>query len=66
MTLDEVIARLYEHFSFLRDDRPLTHEEYYLEDAVLTMFSILDYAKLLIDKFGSLEAAMDALECRDA
>lgn len=60
MTIDEVLTRLYEHFSFLREDRPLTPEEYYLENAALTMFAILDYAKLLIDKFGSIEEALDA------
>lgn len=60
MTLEEVKQRLEEHFRYLGDGRALTPDEYLLEQASLTMFAILDYAQKLINKFGSLEAALDA------
>lgn len=64
MTLDEVKRRLGDHFAVHDDGRPTP----YLDEAVMTMFAILDYAQLLTDKFGSLEQALEAekvVHCKD-
>ena len=66
MTLQEVKDRLFAHFSTFIDDDGIT--QYYLQDAANTMFYVLDMAVLLVEKFGSLEAALDAekvTRCQD-
>ena len=62
MTLNEVTNILEGHFKYvLKNDSPLKFGgDDELHDAVLTTFSVLDYAKVLEDRFGSLEAACDA------
>lgn len=56
MTIEEVKRRLAQHFAVHDDGKPTP----YLDEAVLTMVTILDQAQMLINKFGSLEAALDA------
>lgn len=68
ITIDETIKWVENKFADLIYDpcyRPRDEREY---EAVMTVISTLEYSKLLTDKFGSLEEALEAekvVHCRE-
>lgn len=68
ITLDETIQWVTEEYSHLIFGSQLYVGDEKAYEAVMTILSTLDYAKLLEEKFGSLEAALDAekvTRCRE-
>lgn len=60
VTIDEVIKFVEKEYEYFLSLEHSTHEEIRDYEAVMTILSTLEYSKLLTDKFGSLEEALEA------
>lgn len=60
ITIEETIQWITNEYAWLLIREPVNDEEWKAYEAVNTVLATLDYSKLLTDKFGSLEEALDA------
>lgn len=60
ITIDETIQFIEKEYAWILIREPANAEECKIYEAVMTVLSTLEYSKLLTDKFGSLEEALEA------
>lgn len=60
ISIDETIRFIEKEYAWILIREPANAEECKIYEAVMTVLSTLEYSKLLTDKFGSLEEALDA------
>lgn len=68
ITIDETIRFIENEYAWILVREPANAEECKIYEAVMTVLSTLEYSKLLTDKFGSLEEALEAekvVHCKD-
>lgn len=60
VTIDEVIKFVEKEYAWILIREPANDDECTIYEAVTTVLSTLEYSKLLTDKFGSFEEALNA------